>query len=66
MTGTYDPWGQRQRKKGQGETNDRLDQLYGEQQRTNQLLEWIGLMVHVQLTPDQQAEVARLSAGKPE
>lgn len=63
MTG-WDPIGQRQRKKGQGETNDRLEQLYQEQQRTSQLLEWIGLMLHVQLTPEQQAEVTRLSGGK--
>jgi hypothetical protein len=31
-----------QLKKAQGETNDRLDVLIREQQRTNQLIEWLG------------------------
>jgi hypothetical protein len=34
-----------QAKKGQGETNDRLDALIAEQRRTNQLLERIGVML---------------------
>lgn len=66
----YDALGNLQQKKGQGETNNRLERLYQEQQatteavtRTNQLLEWIGTMLHVQLTPEQRAEVDRVSAG---
>jgi hypothetical protein len=31
-----------QLKKGQGETNERLDRLIVEQHRTNELLEWLG------------------------
>jgi hypothetical protein len=31
-----------QSKKGQGETNDRLDALLTEQMRTNELLLWLG------------------------
>ncbi len=34
-----------QLKKGQGETNDRLDKLIAAQERTNQLLEWVGQLV---------------------
>ena len=34
-----------QSKKGQSETNDRLDALLAEQKRTNQLLEWVGGML---------------------
>lgn len=64
MTTAWAPRTNKQLKKGQGESNDRLEQLYQEQQRTNQLLEWIGLMVHAQLTDEQRAEVTRLSGGK--
>jgi hypothetical protein len=31
-----------QLKKAQGETNERLDHLIAAQERTNQLLEWLG------------------------
>lgn len=34
-----------QLKKGQGETNERLDKLIAAQERTNQLLEWVGQLV---------------------
>jgi hypothetical protein len=34
-----------QLKKAQGETNDRLDRLIAAQERTNQLLEWLGQVV---------------------
>lgn len=34
-----------QAKKGQGETNARLDALIAEQRRTNQLLEWLGEVI---------------------
>jgi hypothetical protein len=34
-----------QLKKAQGETNERLDRLIAAQERTNQLLEWLGQVV---------------------
>jgi hypothetical protein len=34
-----------QLKKGQGETNERLDKLIAAQERTSQLLEWLGGIV---------------------
>jgi hypothetical protein len=34
-----------------------LDELLIATDRTNQLLEWIGSMMHVQLTPEQRAEM---------
>jgi hypothetical protein len=37
-----------QLKKAQGETNQRLDQLLAAQQRTNQLLEWVGGLIDKQ------------------
>jgi len=42
-----------QLKKAQGETNEQLDRLIVEQQRTNQLLEWLGGLLHnsAQQTP---------------
>ena len=30
---------------GSGETNERLDRLIAEQQRTNELLEWLGAII---------------------
>lgn len=37
-----------QLKKGQAETNDRLDALVKAQERTNQLLEWLGGLLAAQ------------------
>ena len=37
-----------QTKKGQGETNERLDALIAEQRRANQLLEWLGELLQGQ------------------
>ena len=37
-----------QMKKAQGETNDRLDRLTAAQERTNQLLEWLGNIIAAQ------------------
>ena len=39
-----------QAKKGQGETNDRLDALETQIERTNQLLEWVGGLLAAQNT----------------
>jgi hypothetical protein len=36
------------------ETNDRLDRLLAEQQRTNELLEWLGSVIA--LAPDKPAQ----------
>lgn len=37
-----------QLKKGQAETNERLDRLAAAQERTNQLLEWLGQLIQAQ------------------
>lgn len=37
-----------QLKKGQAETNERLDRLAAAQERTNQLLEWLGQILQQQ------------------
>lgn len=34
-----------QLKRGQGETNERIDRLVAAQERTNQLLEWLGSVI---------------------
>jgi len=41
----FDPTVLNQLKKAQGETNDRLDRLIVAQERTNQLLEWLGQVI---------------------
>jgi hypothetical protein len=43
--GLIDPGIFNQLKKAQGETNERLDQLVTAQNRTNQLLEWLGQLI---------------------
>jgi hypothetical protein len=40
-----------QLKKGQGETNERLDKLIAAQERTNQLLEWLGGLIQASGKP---------------
>ena len=40
-----------QLKKAQAETNDRLDRLVAAQERTNQLLEWLGSVLAPERTP---------------
>jgi hypothetical protein len=47
-----------QLKKAQGETNDRLERLIAEHERTNQLLEWLGQVL-------QASTLERLNAKGP-
>jgi hypothetical protein len=55
----------RQMRRGQGESNERLEvqvdlleALLTEQQRTNQLLEWIGTLIHQQGNPEETGDTS--------